>query len=737
MIIYLLKSAICLALLLAFYHLVLEREKMHNFNRIYLLSSILFSFLAPLYVIYIDVPPIILQATETVPEFITTENYPTEISIEKSIDYTQIFLCIYAFISFILLVRFSKNLTNILNKIRKNTKIEYQNSILVLVDDKILPHTFWNYIFINKNEYENQNIEKELFTHELTHVTQKHTLDILIIEIIQIVFWINPFFILLKKAMKLNHEFLADDTVINQHKNTFQYQHLLLNKAAYKNDYYLASNLNYSLTKKRLKMMTQKSSQTQILLKKLAVIPLLAGFVFLFAERMEAQKIIEVQEIIETPIEEVPYIQHDLSDSEIYKEYYYQTLIFRRKDKNDNMVSKRYNELNDKEKARLAPPPSLKFKKIVPTKQELENLKDNSKYAVWIDGKVVKNEVLNNYKNTDFAKYSNSHVYKNARSERFPQENQARLETIAYFEIQNKKRTKAFEEFKKEYKTEIIEEVQDEKLKKTTNQKDSIKFYKDWFITIDGQKYYYTFDKDERIARYYKNGKLANLDIVEEYKKKHKIFEDLKATGKHYVFKSENEKKEIDRELSDLGGMYFRMPRADKNKIPYPDNPVKPYIRLRKGDKIWYKKLEELTEEEKLLLPPPPPAPNASKEEILKAKKAYSDWKKRTGNDFAQKTQKKVKTKSYSIKVPKNYPTTGFKTINGKQHFYVKTYGKIKYYNREGKLINENGKVLSEVQINATDIISGQYIPQVVNKEGKIVAEFKDNDPNFHENKKK
>ena len=294
MILYILKSATCLALLLAFYHLVLEREKMHNFNRFYLLGSVLFSFLAPLYIIYIDVAPLILKATPT-----TSFSYPTEITpeivVEKSIDYTLIFIGIYSLISSILFIRFGKNLFHIIQKIRKNKQVKYQKAVLVLVDDAILPHTFWNYIFINKNDFENQKIEQELFTHELTHVTQKHTLDVLFLEFLQAIFWINPFFILLKKAVQLNHEFLADETVINQHKNTIQYQHLLVNKAAWKNDYYLASNLNYSLTKKRLKMMTTQSSQTKIWLKKLAVFPLLAGFIFLFAERVEAQEIIEVK----------------------------------------------------------------------------------------------------------------------------------------------------------------------------------------------------------------------------------------------------------------------------------------------------------------------------------------------------------------------------------------------------------------------------------------------------------
>jgi hypothetical protein len=54
-----------------------------------------------------------------------------------------------------------------------------------------------------------------------------------------------------------------------------------------------------------------------------------------------------------------------------------------------------------------------------------------------------------------------------------------------------------------------------------------------------------------------------------------------------------------------------------------------------KNNKVFYKSRKDLTEEDKLLIPPPPPVPNASKEEILKAKKAYDAWKERTGNDFA------------------------------------------------------------------------------------------------------
>lgn len=719
MIVYILKSVTCLALLLAFYHLVLEKEKMHTFNRFYLLGSLLFSFLVPAYIIYVDIAPVVLETTETITNFYPNEQLTTAIIVEKPIDYLAIGIGIYCIISSVLLIRFGRNIVCMILKIKQNEKLKYQKAVLVLVDDKILPHTFWNYIFINKNDYKNQKIEQELFTHELTHVTQKHTLDVLLLEFLQAVFWINPFFILLKKAVQLNHEFLADETVINQHKNTTQYQHLLLNKAAWKNDYYLASNLNYSLTKKRLKMMTTQSSQTKIWFKKLAVIPLLAGFIFLFAERVEAQEIIEIkEEPIETIVEDVPFKQDDLSNSEIYKKYYYKNLTIQRKDENGKTISKKYSELNDEEKARLIPPPPLKSKKIIPTKAQFEALKDSKKYAVWIDGKVVKNETLNNYNPTDFASYFNSHVYKNARSERFPQENQAHMQTTAYFNAQNKKRVEKFFDYVKEEhniieiietkeNTKVIEikeqnerenkyidspiqnynvpssngskqsvpsnnsgtitdirlKLQDVNALKINYINDSIKFHENWFITIDNQKYFYTFDKNERVAKYYKNGKLVNLDIVKEYKKKQQIFQNLKASGKHYVFKTEKEKALIDREFSDLGGMYFRMSRIDKNKVSRPENPVKPYLRLRKNNKVFYKLRKDLTEEDKLLIPPPPPVPNATQEEILKAKKAYEAWKKRTGNDFAPPPPKKEKNQNNDEKKENSF-TEKLKKLN-------------------------------------------------------------------------
>ena len=98
MIIYLLKSASCLALLLFFYHFVLEREKMHNFNRFYLLGSILFSFLVPLFTIIIPSSSEIIEVVQGFNPTIFSEGI-TPVIIEKPFNYTQLFIGVYLLIS--------------------------------------------------------------------------------------------------------------------------------------------------------------------------------------------------------------------------------------------------------------------------------------------------------------------------------------------------------------------------------------------------------------------------------------------------------------------------------------------------------------------------------------------------------------------------------------------------------------------------------------------------------------
>ncbi|MBF4488234.1 M56 family metallopeptidase [Flavobacterium sp. CSZ] len=419
MIDFFIKSTIALSVFLIFYHLILEREKMHQFNRFFLLGSLLISFVLPFVTIEI-IQEVSNSNTENliIPGQITAKIVDVD---KKTPFYVVLGWTIYGLVTTILFFRFITNLYNLINKGKINNVLEYQNAKLVLLQEKTLPYTFLSTIFINEMDYQNKKIEKELFTHELIHVNQKHSLDILFIEIIKIVFWFNPIFIFYKKAIQLNHEFLADDKVITSHKNVSFYQNLLLSKANQGSIYYLASNLNYSVTKKRLIMMTTTTSKKITFLKKTALLPIMAILVFFLCIETVAQK------------SKTDAKTEGITNVSNIEKYYANTVFVFKEDKASTATQKKYAELTESEKKRIPLVLAIPAKVVI-TKNMLEKFKDESKYAVWVDGINIVNSNLNQYKENDFVYYYNSFVYKNARGKKFPQENQVSLYTNKGFE---------------------------------------------------------------------------------------------------------------------------------------------------------------------------------------------------------------------------------------------------------------------------------------------------------------
>lgn len=291
MITYLIKSGLLLFVFYSIYKLILENEKMFRFNRAYLLGSLIFSSTIPLQLFTVESSyPGKINMVPLEGIVIKTNN-----TLLSKIDYNEIVVSIlstiYIVVALTLAFRFVMNLYSFYKKMTKND-IQFINGLkVVLVKEEILPHSFWNAIFINENELKNGAIRPELITHEKAHLHQKHTLDILFIEILQILFWFNPIIILFKKAIKLNHEFLADEAVNIQFKSVSKYQSLLLNIASNKSSIALASNINYLITKKRLLMMTKKESPIKIILKICSVGTISVLLFFTFNTKVIAQEI--------------------------------------------------------------------------------------------------------------------------------------------------------------------------------------------------------------------------------------------------------------------------------------------------------------------------------------------------------------------------------------------------------------------------------------------------------------
>ncbi|WP_396187430.1 M56 family metallopeptidase [Flavobacterium sp.] len=423
MIDFLIQSTIPLVVLLAIYHLLLEREKMHVFNRVYLLFSLIFSLVIPFITI-----EVIEKITKPIIQNNAIQINQESFAFVEETNYLPILLwSIYGLITFLLSIRFIRNILKITSKIKSNTKTDYKNAKLVLLKEEALPHTFLNFIFINEIDYQNQKIEAELFSHELTHVTQKHTFDVLFIEILKTVFWFNPVFIFYKKAIQLNHEFLADEKVVTSYDNVPFYQNLLLSKANHNSAYYLTSNLNYSLTKKRLIMMTKTTSQTKAILKKIALIPFIIGLVFLLCFKTIAQ---ESNTIVKEQSETKENPTMDRRD-----EYYAGVRIIFKDCSKKIIVDKQYEELTAEEKNKYLPDyiPTPFIEKS-PSKKELTDFKNTSKYAIWIDGKHYPNSELSKYSASDFVYFSGSSVKNNARSKKFPQPFQYNFYKKDYFD---------------------------------------------------------------------------------------------------------------------------------------------------------------------------------------------------------------------------------------------------------------------------------------------------------------
>ncbi|UFH30416.1 M56 family metallopeptidase [Chryseobacterium sp. C-71] len=447
-----LKIILCSGIVLGLYYLFLAKEKTLTFNRFYLLLGLIFSYTIPFVTIktkeIVKDKPVLLIEQESPIQILQD---PDTVQAE-TFDYTQLLLIIYFVISGILIAKILYSILKI--KTLKGRKIIYQNRNVVLLEKEISPFSFLNTIYLSEKYFKDQKIDERIFLHEEIHVKQKHSFDVLLIEIIKAFSWFNPFIYFYKNVMITNHEFLADEEVIIKNENIKNYQELILNEVLKQQNFKLTHQFNFNNTKKRFIMMTKRNSKFAEAKKYLAI-PLfivLAGF---FVEKVYAKdslsKVSGKSEGIFA--EEDPYIEFN----KIIKKY-------------GNLIElKKYAEfektvsLSDREKLkdlyfqltkeqRDATPFYFfnikKSEKINVTQNQLNDFKNSKKYGLWIDGKKTKNQDLQNYKPEDFSHQSVSKRYPNAISAKNPEPYQVNLMTHQYFQNYQNEKEKTFMGFK-------------------------------------------------------------------------------------------------------------------------------------------------------------------------------------------------------------------------------------------------------------------------------------------------
>lgn len=373
---YLIKSALSLGIILAIYQLFLVREKMPIFNRIYLLSGLLFSFLAPLITIQLGSNEWVdNRLLEQLPIFVFGMiDEPVKTYTESYLSQWEIVKIGYVLITSLFLLRFFNQLYFFFKAAARHSAIAYGGATLVLLQQQSLPYTFLHYIYIDGEAYRRGEIEEELLTHELAHVQQLHSLDIILIGLLQSLFWWNPLLLFYKRAIQLNHEFLADDAVIQRHPAVPDYQYLLLKKVSSKNYQNLSSNFNYLVTKKRLKMMTRTSSRSRAMGFAAMTIPLFLGLFLLVGNTGLAQNSNNKPTAI---------------DFEAMKDKYFKDATIVYKTADEQKIYKAYQALSKEEKAKLLPPPPPPPIKKGEKSKKMEPLAKGTLVFITKDGKVI------------------------------------------------------------------------------------------------------------------------------------------------------------------------------------------------------------------------------------------------------------------------------------------------------------------------------------------------------------
>lgn len=330
-IIYSIEIAFCLALFYLAYWLFLKNETFFKLNRFYLIFSVAASLFMPLLNLspttthgeesfitkYLSLPiekyeqslsshlgdnyfPLAVRVNESVinnyqkkdphanaqdvftgetdqAQILVTDSFENNGS-EGKINWLSIALIIYFGGVALFFIRFLANFIWIFAFAITHKPQKISGTKVIRVQKDISPFSFLNLIVINQQDYTEAELEK-IISHEKIHIQQKHTIDLILIELLLVVQWFNPFVWMYKRAMKINHEYLADLGTIDSGVDISSYQYSLLNQVLREKNFEIASNYNLSI-KKRIAMMLKKRSSKLAALKLTVALPIL---IFLFS----------------------------------------------------------------------------------------------------------------------------------------------------------------------------------------------------------------------------------------------------------------------------------------------------------------------------------------------------------------------------------------------------------------------------------------------------------------------
>ncbi len=294
--VYILKSAACLAVFYLFYKLQMSRDTFHRFNRFALLGLLVLSSLLPLVEASVNSPAAVQETMLTLEQLLLLADIQPEgesmaaATPSATVLWLRAALLVYLTGIVFFIVRNLCSLARLGRLIRQGKREaldsylpdrKEKNVRLVVHDHDIAPFSWMHWIVIARKDLEENG--REILIHELAHIRNRHSWDLLLADLCIFVQWFNPAAWLLKQELQNIHEYEADETVLREGVNARNYQMLLIKKAVGTRLYSMANSFNHSSLKKRITMMLKEKSNPWARAKYLYILPLAALAVTAFA----------------------------------------------------------------------------------------------------------------------------------------------------------------------------------------------------------------------------------------------------------------------------------------------------------------------------------------------------------------------------------------------------------------------------------------------------------------------
>ena len=293
LILYIAKVNIALAVFYLLYVLLLRKDTFIRLRRYYFLSAIIFSLAYPFFTVTAlgNLMDFRSTAPETETFVMIGELSMGELIIDDAdqaspIDWTAVAKNVLLAGIVFLSLRFVWQLCSIIRIKRRSEKRKLFGQSIYHLADEITPFSFFNWIFIHTEKHSEEEL-KQILLHEQTHVHQWHSVDVMLMEMVCILFWYNPTVWLMKRDMAINLEFLADNAVLQKGIDTQQYQYHLLQLTYNESAVQIVNNFNVPQLKQRIIMMNSNKSPMRKLAKYLSVLPL--ALLLITANSMYAQ----------------------------------------------------------------------------------------------------------------------------------------------------------------------------------------------------------------------------------------------------------------------------------------------------------------------------------------------------------------------------------------------------------------------------------------------------------------